>query len=103
MYLKKWKKWEKMEKMEKNGQPEGATNCSEIWCKTQDIAAETFTMLNTACGDVVMKRTHFQVTWAFRRQSIDNDERPGRPSTSTDDPHVDKNQHPGARKSTSDH
>ena len=56
-------------------------------------ATETFAMLNTAYGDVVMKRTAcFKWHEHFKgdRQSIDDDERPGRPSTSTYDPHVDK-------------
>ena len=50
-------------------------------------------MLNMTCNDVSMKRTAC-FKWHERfeggRQSIDDDERPGRPSTSTDDPHVDK-------------
>ena len=56
-------------------------------------AAETFSVLNTAYGDVAMKRTAcFKWHERFKggRQSIDDDERPGRPSTSSDDPHVDK-------------
>lgn len=56
-------------------------------------ATETIAMLNTAYGDVAMKRTAcFKWHERFKggRQSIDDDERPGRPSTSTDDPHVDK-------------
>ncbi|XP_076324799.1 protein GVQW3-like isoform X1 [Tachypleus tridentatus] len=56
-------------------------------------ATETFGMLNTAYGDVAMKRTaYFKWHERFRDglQSIEGDERPGRPSTSTDDPHVDK-------------
>ena len=56
-------------------------------------ATETFAMLNTAYGDVAMKRTAcFKWHERFKdgRQSIEDDERPGRPSTSTDDPHVDK-------------
>ena len=50
-------------------------------------------MLNTAYGDVAMKRTAcFKWHERFKdgRQSIEDDERPGRPSTSTDDPQVDK-------------
>ena len=54
---------------------------------------ETFPMLNTAYGDVAMKRTAC-FKWHERskggRQSIDDGERPGRPSNLTDDPHVDK-------------
>lgn len=56
-------------------------------------ATETFAMLNTAYGDIAMKRTAcFKWHERFKggRQSVDDDERPGRPSTSTDDPHVDK-------------
>ena len=40
-----------------NGQPEGATNCSEILCKTQEIATETFATFNAVYGDDAMKRT----------------------------------------------
>ena len=54
---------------------------------------ETFAILNTAYGDVVMKRTAC-FKWHERikdgRQSTGDDERPGRLSTSTADPHVDK-------------
>ena len=56
-------------------------------------ATETFAMLNTAYGDIAMKHTAcFKWHERFKggRQSVDDDERPGRPSTSTDDPHVDK-------------
>ncbi|XP_076337614.1 protein GVQW3-like [Tachypleus tridentatus] len=56
-------------------------------------ATETFAMLNTAYGDVAMKRTAcFKWHERFKdgRQSIEDDERPGRLSMSTDDPHVVK-------------
>ena len=56
-------------------------------------AFDTFTLLNTAYGDVAMKRAAcFKWHERFKsgRQFIDDDERPGSPSTSTDDPHVDK-------------
>ena len=56
-------------------------------------ATETFAMLNTTYGDVATKRTAcFKWHERFKggRQSIDDDEGPGRPSTSTDDPRVDK-------------
>ena len=49
-------------------------------------------MLDTAYGDVAMKCTAcFKWHECFKggRHSVDDDERPGRPSTSTDDPHVD--------------
>ena len=54
---------------------------------------ETFAMLNMAFGDVAMKRaTCF--TWHKRFKngplSVEDDERSGRPSTSTDDPHIDE-------------
>ena len=59
-------------------------------CKS---ATETFAMLNTIYGDVSMECTAC-FKWHERlkddRQSIDDDKRPERPSTSTDDPHVDK-------------
>ena len=53
-------------------------------------ATETFAMLNTAYGDIVMKRTACHERFKGGQQSIDGDKHPGRPSTSTDDPHVDK-------------
>lgn len=56
-------------------------------------ASETFNMLQTAYSDDAMKRaTCFKWHARFKdgRQSIKDDERPGRPSTSTDDSHVDK-------------
>ena len=56
-------------------------------------ASETFNMLQTAYGDDTMKRaTCFKWHARFKdgRQSITDNERPGRPSTSTDDSHVDK-------------
>ena len=52
---------------------------------------ETFAMLNTAYGDVAMKRaTCFRWHKRFKngRLSVEDDERSGRPSTSTDDPHI---------------
>ena len=61
--------------------------------KLGKFANETFAMFNTAYGDVVTKRTvFFNCHERFKggRQSIDEDERPGHPSTSTDDSHVDK-------------
>ncbi|XP_064469819.1 protein GVQW3-like [Ornithodoros turicata] len=59
--------------------------------KPGDSATETFAMLNTAYGDVAIKCTAcFKWYERFKggRQSIEDDERPVRPSTSTDDPHV---------------
>ena len=56
-------------------------------------ATETFAMLNTAYGDVAMKRaTCFRWHERFKdgRLSVEDDERSGRPSTSTDDPHIDE-------------
>ena len=55
--------------------------------------AETFAMLNTAYGDVAMKRaTCFRWHKRFKngRLSVEDDERSGRPSTSTDDPHINE-------------
>ena len=52
---------------------------------------EMFAMLNTAYGDVAMKRaTCFRWHKCFKngRLSVEDDERSGRPSTSTDDPHI---------------
>ena len=54
---------------------------------------ETFSILKTAYGDVAMKRaTCFRWHKRFKngRLSVEDDERSGRPSTSTDDPHIDK-------------
>ena len=54
---------------------------------------ETFAMLNTAYGDVAMKRaTCFRWHKRFKngRLSVEDDERSGRSSTSTDDPHIDE-------------
>ena len=76
--------------------------------KLGKFATETFPMLNAAYGDVATKRTaRFKWHERFKggRRSIEDYERPGRPSTSTDDTHVDKiNTLVWAnRKSTSDH
>ena len=52
---------------------------------------EMFAMLNTAYGDVAMKRaTCFRGHKRFKngRLSVEDDKRSGRPSTSTDDPHI---------------
>ena len=54
---------------------------------------ETFAMLNTAYGDVAMKRaTCFRWHKRFKngRLSVEDDKRSGRPSTSTDDPYIDE-------------
>lgn len=51
-------------------------------------ATEAFAMLNTAYSDVAMKHTScFKCHERFKngRQCIEDDERPGRPSMSTDD------------------
>ena len=59
--------------------------------KLRNFATESFTMLKTAYDDIAMKRIFM---WHERftgdQQSIDDDEHPGRPSTSTDDPQIDK-------------
>ena len=50
-------------------------------------------MLNTAYGDVAMKgATCFRWHKCFKngRLSVEDDERSGRPSTPTDDPHIDE-------------
>ena len=54
---------------------------------------EAFAMLNTAYGNVAMKRaTCFRWHKRFKndRLSVEDDECSGRPSTSTDDPHIDE-------------
>ena len=54
---------------------------------------ETVSMLNTAYDDVAMKRAKY-FRWHKRfkngRLSVEDDERSGRPSTSTDDLHIDE-------------
>ena len=54
---------------------------------------ETFAMLNMAYTDAATKRATF-FRWHKRfkkgRLSVEDDERSGRPSTSTDDPHIDE-------------
>ena len=53
---------------------------------------ETFAMLNTAYDDVAMKRaTCFRRHKRFKNGwlSVEDDEYSGRPSTSTDDPHIE--------------
>ena len=50
-------------------------------------------MLNTTCGDVaIMRATCFRWHKRFKNDwlSVENDERSGRPATSTDDPHIDE-------------
>ena len=54
---------------------------------------ETFAMLNTAYGDVAMKRaTCFRWHKRFKngRLFVADDERSGRPFTTTDDPRIDE-------------
>ena len=67
---------------------------------------ETFAMLNTAYGDVAMKRaTCFMWHKRFKNGwlSVEDDERSGHPSTSTDDPRIDEiNTLTQASESTSD-
>ena len=61
--------------------------------KLEKSTTETFAMLNTTYGDVAMKRaTCFRWYKRFKngRLSVEDDERSGRPSTSTDDPHIDE-------------
>ena len=64
--------------------------CAKLGKSTTETV-ETSTILNTACGDVAMKRaTCFWWHKRFKngRLSVEDDERSGRPSTSTDDPHT---------------
>ena len=74
-------------------------NLKEQWfavkfcVKLGNSTTETFTLLNTAYGDVAMKRaTCFRWHKRFKdgRLSVEDDERFGRPSTSTDDPQIDE-------------
>ena len=61
--------------------------------KLGKFTTETFAMLNLAYGDVAMKRaTCFRWHKRFKngRLSVEDDKRSGRPSTSTDDPHIDE-------------
>ena len=60
----------------------------EILCTT-----ETFAMLNTSYGDVAMKRATcfgWHKRFVNGQLSVENDKRFGRPSTSTDDSHIDE-------------
>ena len=66
---------------------------AKFYVKFWKFATKTFVILNTVYGDVAMKCTAcFKKHERFKcgRQSIDDDEDPGRPTTSTDDSHVDK-------------
>ena len=61
--------------------------------KLEKSTTETFAMLNTAYGDVAMKRAIcFKWHKHFKngQLSVEDDEHSGRPSTSTDDPHIDE-------------
>ena len=63
------------------------------FCVKLGKSMETFAMLNMAYGDVAMKRaTCFRWHKRFKNGllSVEDDERSGRPSTSTDDPHIDE-------------
>ena len=65
----------------------------KFYVKLGKSTTETFAMLNTAYGDVAMKRaTCFRWHKRFKndRLSVEDDERSGSPSTSTDDPHIDE-------------
>ena len=69
---------------------------AEKFCvKLGKSTTETFATLNTAYGDVAMKRaTCFRTRWHKRfkngRLSVEDDERSARPSTSTDSDGHDK-------------
>ena len=60
--------------------------------KLRKSTTETFAKLNTAYDDVAMKRATCFRHKRFKngRLSVEDDERSGRPSTSTDDPHIDE-------------
>ena len=63
------------------------------FCVKLEKSMETFAMLDTAYSDVAMKRaTCFKWHKLFKnsRLSVEDDERSGSPSTSTDDPHIDE-------------
>jgi len=66
--------------------------CVKICFKLEKTATETWKMLQQAFGDECMSRTQcFEWYSRFKigRTSIDEDPRSGRPSTSTDDVHID--------------
>ena len=74
-------------------------NLKEHWfavkfcVKLGKSTTETFAMLNMAYGDVAMKQaTCFRWHKRFKngQLSVEDDEHSGRPSTSTDDPHIDE-------------
>ena len=66
--------------------------CVKFCFKLRKTATETWKMLQQAFGDECMSRTHcFEWYSHFKtgRNSMDEDRRSGRPSTSTDDVHID--------------
>ena len=67
--------------------------CVKLCCKLRKNFTETFQLLNRAYGEDCMNRT--QCTDWFKRFkegriSVGEDPRPGRPSTSTNDNHVNR-------------
>lgn len=64
------------------------------FCVRNEISgAETFRMLQKAFGDNCMSRAsvfHWYKLFKEGRERVDDEPRPGRPSTSTDDQHVNK-------------
>ena len=66
--------------------------CVKFYFKLGKTATETWKMLQQAFRDECMSRTQcFECYSRFKtgRTSIDEDSRSGRPSTSTDDVHID--------------
>ena len=65
--------------------------CVKFCCKLGKNFTETFQLLNQAYGQDFMSRTQcYEWCKCFNdgRMSVDEDPRPGQPSTSTDDDHI---------------
>ncbi|UYV61407.1 hypothetical protein LAZ67_1004748 [Cordylochernes scorpioides] len=92
--------WEKRWRCHRNG---GSTNLHQVLCKNGFKDAENFWMLQTAYGDAVMSRRRvFEWYKRFKegREETADNERSGRPSTSTTPEKVDKVLELNARKET---
>ena len=76
------------------------------FCLRNEIsAAETFRMWQKAFGDLTMSQKNVYEWYKdFKegRERVDDLERPGRPSTSTDEQHVNQNKRISAQKSSID-
>ena len=70
----------------------GSRNCIKFCIKTEIKCAKTFEMLTVAFGESTMSRTQVQL-WYNRfkegREDVNDDARPGRPSTSTTNENIE--------------